>query len=192
MRILCYGDSNTYGYDPRSYFGGRYPAESRWVDILAGKTGWEVINAGENGRVIPKRAGEIQRFQELLLKARPDHLIVMLGGNDLLQGAAPADAAARMEALLTALTDLEPGNILLIGPPPKQLGSWVPTKALVLASIELSRQYQRLAEKIGVHFADAGAWDIELTFDGVHYTETGHAAFAEGIYRAIKQAWPSP
>ena len=24
MKILCFGDSNTYGYDPRGYFGGRY------------------------------------------------------------------------------------------------------------------------------------------------------------------------
>ena len=35
MNIICFGDSNTYGYDPRGYFGGRYDADSRWVDILA-------------------------------------------------------------------------------------------------------------------------------------------------------------
>ena len=29
-RLLCYGDSNTYGYDPRSYLGGRYPDSIRW------------------------------------------------------------------------------------------------------------------------------------------------------------------
>lgn len=27
MRMLCYGDSNTYGYDPRGFRGERYPAE---------------------------------------------------------------------------------------------------------------------------------------------------------------------
>ena len=32
MRLLCCGDSNTYGYDPRSFFGDRYPKESHWVD----------------------------------------------------------------------------------------------------------------------------------------------------------------
>ena len=32
-RVLCFGDSNTYGYDPRSFFGGRYPG--RWTDLLA-------------------------------------------------------------------------------------------------------------------------------------------------------------
>ena len=37
MTILCFGDSNIYGYDPRGYFGGRYDADSRWVDILVEK-----------------------------------------------------------------------------------------------------------------------------------------------------------
>ena len=35
MRILCFGDSNTYGYDPRGFFGDRYGAGDRWVDLLA-------------------------------------------------------------------------------------------------------------------------------------------------------------
>ena len=39
MKVICFGDSNTYGYDPRGYFGGRYDADSRWVDILATETG---------------------------------------------------------------------------------------------------------------------------------------------------------
>ena len=39
MRVLCFGDSNTYGYDPRSYLGGRYDAGSRWMDLLAQRLG---------------------------------------------------------------------------------------------------------------------------------------------------------
>lgn len=46
MKVVCFGDSNTYGYDPRSWLGGRYPADSRWVDLLAQKTGWDVVNLG--------------------------------------------------------------------------------------------------------------------------------------------------
>ena len=34
-RIVCYGDSNTYGYDAADWFGGRLPAEQRWGDLLA-------------------------------------------------------------------------------------------------------------------------------------------------------------
>lgn len=52
MRILCFGDSNTCGYDPRGFFGDRYGAEDRWVDLLAKQTGHECINAGANGREI--------------------------------------------------------------------------------------------------------------------------------------------
>ena len=52
MKILCFGDSNTYGYDPRSYFGGQYPAKHRWVDLLAQKLDCKAVNAGENGREI--------------------------------------------------------------------------------------------------------------------------------------------
>ena len=33
MNVICFVDSNTYGYDPRGYFGGRYEADFRWVDI---------------------------------------------------------------------------------------------------------------------------------------------------------------
>ena len=32
MQVICFGDSNTYGYDPRSYLGGRYGPRDRWVD----------------------------------------------------------------------------------------------------------------------------------------------------------------
>ena len=46
MNVIAFGDSNTYGYDPRGYFGGRYDADSRWVDILAAETGWIVCNMG--------------------------------------------------------------------------------------------------------------------------------------------------
>ena len=61
MRMLCYGDSNTYGYDPRGFVGDRYQKESRWVDILAQKLKWEIQNEGQNGREIPIRPFQYQR-----------------------------------------------------------------------------------------------------------------------------------
>ena len=71
MNVICFGDSNTYGYDPRSYLGGRYAADSRWVDILAEETGWTVRNLGENGREIPTSVPDFP--------ADTDLLIIMLG-----------------------------------------------------------------------------------------------------------------
>lgn len=32
--LICYGDSNTYGYDPHDTNEGRYPKEVRWTGIL--------------------------------------------------------------------------------------------------------------------------------------------------------------
>ena len=29
MKVICFGDSNTYGCAPRSWLGGRYDADSR-------------------------------------------------------------------------------------------------------------------------------------------------------------------
>ena len=100
MRILCFGDSNTYGYDPRSFFGDRYGAEDRWVDLLAKQTGHECINAGANGREIPHNPHALRLLTE---HVPVDIFLVMLGTNDLLQGTSAKKATARMEAFLKTL-----------------------------------------------------------------------------------------
>ena len=76
--------------------------------------------------------------------------------------------------------------ILLVSPPPMKRGAWVPDDGLVEESKELSRQYKALAEQRGIQFADAGEWDIELAYDGVHFTEEGHAHFAEGLASCLE------
>ena len=181
MKIFCLGDSNTYGYDPRSYFGGRYPAQYRWVDLLAKRLGCETINGGENGRKIPKREEELLRFECMLTSQSPvDLLIVVLGTNDLLQGDSAEAVAARMESFLGRIA-LDKSRILVIGPPPVQPGEWVSSQELIDASIALNREYKGLSERLGVEFADAGEWDISLAFDGVHFTEEGHRIFAQQL-----------
>ena len=56
----------------------------------------------------------------------------------------------------------------------------------------LSRQYEALAERLGVRFADAGEWDIPLAFDGVHFTEAGHARCAEGLIARLSSGEEQP
>ena len=181
MKILCFGDSNTYGYDPRSFLGDRYPAQRRWVDLLAWKLGCETVNAGLNGRTIPKREEEWVLFRRLLAAQEPvDLLVILLGTNDLLQGDPPEAVADRMELLCKNIIP-EKSKILLIGPPLLQLGEWVPNRELVEASVALNKAYEALSERLCLDFVDTGEWNIPLAFDGVHFTEEGHRKFAEAL-----------
>ena len=187
-RILCLGDSNTWGFDPRSYGGDRYPPEIRWTDRLEA-SGRAVVNAGLNGRAIP-RPGEYPDIASLFRRHAPlGAAIVMLGTNDLLEGADAAETAARMEAFLTFLTR-SPGipPLLLVAPPPLEPGEWVQSPALVRASEKLGPAFRALAERLGIRFADAGGWGIALSFDGVHFTPEGHTAFARKLGPALEKA----
>ena len=177
MNVICFGDSNTYGYDPRGYFGGRYDADSRWVDILATATGWTISNMGQNGREIPSATPAFP--------ADTDLLIIMLGTNDLLQGQSPEQAAERLARFLSSVS-MDRKKILLIAPPPVALGAWVPSQHLIDDSHAFAQLCQALAEQIGIRFADAGKWDIPLAYDGVHFTEQGHRAFAAGLLEELK------
>ena len=177
MRILCFGDSNTYGFDPRSYSAGRYSPEDRWPDLLAAQTGWEVINAGANGREIPRSPYTLRLLSQ---HAGVDLFLVMLGTNDLLEGASASEAAAQMEACLKQLLP-HLKSILLVAPPPMKRGAWVPDDALVKESIRLAEEYHTLAQRLNIPFVDTSNWNIELAFDGVHFTEEGHRRFAERL-----------
>ena len=182
MRILCFGDSNTYGYDPRSFFGERYPAQWRWPDLLAEKTGWEIINAGRNGRDIPSDDGIFR----LLERNHPvDVLLVMLGTNNLLEGYSPQRTADKMEVFLDGVI---PGckEVILVSPVPMERGAWVDREELVEASQALCAEYAKLAKGRNISFLDTRNWQIPLAFDGVHFTEDGHAAFAEKLLKN----WP--
>ena len=181
MRILCFGDSNTYGYDPRSFFGDRYDAEDRWVDLLAKQPGHDCINAGANGREIPRNPYVLRLLSE---HAPVDIFLAMLGTNDLLQGATAKEAASQMEAFLTPLLP-HCKQILLVAPPPMKRGAWVPTDELVAASVQLAEEYKLLAEKLNIPFVDTRHWNIELTFDGVHFAEEGHHTFAENLRKEL-------
>lgn len=77
-------------------------------------------------------------------------------------------------------------EVLLIAPPPMKAGTWVDDPATLEESQRLAGCYEALARRLGIQFADAGTWDVELTFDGVHFSEAGHRAFAAGARSALE------
>ena len=179
MKILCIGDSNTYGYDPRSYLGDRYPAEVRWTDRLGD---CETINCGVNGMTVPR---ESSRYIGLIRINEPDLITVMLGTNDLFRSMSAEQIAGRMERFIGPIIDMGK-PVLLIAPPVLQYGEWVLDDDLVDESENLGGAYRELAERKGCLFADSGEWNIEMTFDGVHFSPEGHAVFAQKLEEILK------
>ena len=107
--VLCYGDSNTYGYDPET--GLRYPPALRWPDALQALLGpeYRVIPEGLNGRTTAfGRKGlawlnGLSTLDPIIRTHYPiDCLIFMLGTNDCKErfGANPACIGAGLERLI--------------------------------------------------------------------------------------------
>ena len=65
-------------------------------------------------------------------------------------------------------------------------GTWVLDQQFIDDSRTFARLCQTLAEQLGIRFADAGKWDIPLAYDGVHFTEQGHRAFAARLLEELK------
>ena len=185
-RIACIGDSNTYGYDPCSPFGSRYPAAFRWPDLLAAQ-GFAAANLGQNGLGVTRESVHPVLARELRLTGPFALTAVMLGTNDLLTGRSVKETSASMEKLLSLLTKEEnAGRLLLIAPVPLKEGVWVNDPALLSLSAELTASFCALAGKMNISCTDPAAWDIPLAYDGVHFTEEGHLRFAKELGAVLR------
>ena len=182
-RILCLGDSNTWGYDSRTAFGEQYPESIRWTGILQ-QNGYEVRNFGYNGMCVPESAQLEWITNEVKREAPLDCITVMLGTNDLLRGSSVAQITAPMEILLRRLIAKQ---ILLVSPPVLKPGEWVVSESMIEESRKLGAEYRRLAERMNVLFADAADWNIDVLNDGVHFSPEGHAVFAGKITEILNQ-----
>ena len=92
-----------------------------------------------------------------------------------------------MERFLTSLLAETPATlkIALVAPPPMELGAWVSDQRTIETSHQLAECYEAVAHRLGIAFADAGAWNVGLAYDGVHFSEEGHLAFAKGMQKAL-------
>jgi lysophospholipase L1-like esterase len=58
---------------------------------------------------------------------------------------------------------------------------------LLEASAGLAAVYRSIAEKYGLYFADTAGWRIHMTYDEVHFSPAGHAAFAMEMDRLLRK-----
>ena len=193
-KVIFYGDSNTFGYDPADMYDRRFPEDKRWTTIVAKRfvSEIEVIPEGMNGRKIPD-----PRYDTSYLKGIVDSVddrglfCTMLGTNDILLTMEPDAeyAIRRMEAYLEyLLTCLCPEQILIVAPP--HIGSARMSDPLYhkfyVESLRMNTAFERMTGEKKIWFSDASRWNIEMSFDQVHFSERGHQVFAEKMAELLE------
>lgn len=192
-KILFYGDSNTYGYDPADWIEYRYPAKKRWTYQLQEmcKDTWTVIPEGMNGRRLPDLVYDGRRVLNLTEKlSDEDVFAVMLGTNDLLVTTEPdaGEAVRKMDSLLAFLTGRMAAKRILVIAPPHIADSGVRDflyGRFYEESVRMNAGFCETAGRYGVMFVDAGLWNVGLCFDQVHFSEEGHRVFAERMAQVL-------
>lgn len=204
IRVLCYGDSNTWGYNVRTKL--RFPPENRWTGLLAEKLGdrYVVIEEGQNGRTtvwddpVEGEKNGLRYLGPCLESQKPlDFVVLMLGTNDLKArfSVTAWDIALSVERLIKTIRSSESGSapgkpgILVICPPVKDPQNEL--KEMFTGgrekSFDLPKHYQTIAERNGCLFLDSND-HVELdTEDGIHFSAVGHRRLADAVAAKIQK-----
>jgi lysophospholipase L1-like esterase len=206
--VLCYGDSNTYGYNPENGF--RYPADVRWPGVLRGLLGpdYTVVEEGCNGRTTvfddPEEGWKngLDYLKPCLNSHKPvDVVILMLGSNDLKRcfGASAADiadGAGVLAGTIREFCELKQGfapAVVLVSPP--LIGPGIGSSPFRYAfdgdAIDRSRafadEYRRVAAEKGCVFFDAASVAVASEADSLHLTAESHRKLAEALAEIVRK-----
>ena len=199
--ILCFGDSNTHGYNSKT--GGRFGVEERWTKLLQKKLGEEyyIIEEGRSGRTtsfedpVFEGLNGLNAIYPCMMTHEPlDLVIIMLGTNDTKDrfNANGFIIAKGMERLAQKAMDVHAAwrgqpNVLIVAPPPIGEGYASTSVAgemgdkCVERSRHIAEEYREVAKRLGCHFLDAGSIPgIEMyPYDWMHLSLESHRIFAE-------------
>lgn len=215
--ILCYGDSNTWGYIPTACVNSspqRYPRNQRWTGILQKSLGnnYYVIEEGLNSRttnvdhpIPPNRNGKTYLLPCLYTHAPIDLVVLALGGNDLKQyfNRSVEQIAEGLSDLIDTIQnttygqDLKaPPQILVISMPKfsKSIENITDDNGIKLfekavqKSRLLTRYYSELSLRKKCHFLDIS--NIPLSkLDALHLDNDGHIQLSKLIEARIKDLY---
>ena len=205
--ILCFGDSNTWGYNHAATHPAkfRFSRKERWTGIVQENLGPEymVVEEGLGGRTTvfedptaPGRNG-LAWLAPCMQSHQPLDLIVfMLGTNDVnrLYDVPATEISRGMEALVkTALNPFlldtrTPPEILIISPfHVKNCGIYGSIDANAEEkSQQLASEYELIAKLYGCHFLDCAKVTGPSPTEGIHLNAEGHAALAKALTKVIK------
>ena len=201
-RVLCYGDSLTYGHDPET--NTRLDINKRWTGVLQSLLGnnYEIIEEGLGGRTTnledpnsPHKNGLIY-FPSFLMSHFPLDIIIILLGTNNLKGRFSQNPSQIAESLLEYVKHINDLSVseetsipkLIIAAPPLVIEKFVPQdwdfQGGEIKSKQLATEYLKITQKVKAEFINLS--DIYPSQkDGVHLNEKGNKMLAEKIYKHI-------
>lgn len=203
-QILCFGDSNTWGFNPEN--GERHPYDVRWTSVMEKALGssYRIIVEGLNGRttvfddpVEPGRNG-LDYLIPCLVSHKPlDAVVIMLGTNDTKHrfGLLAVDIALGMKRLVKTIQagDYALGgkipSVGIIAPP--QVNEWIeegPFTGAYESSVRLAQEYQLIADELGCAFLDASEHVFCKMPDGIHLDAEAHGILGKKVAEWVGKA----
>lgn len=206
--VLCYGDSNTWGWDPETQ--GRFPADVRWTGVLRKElgSGYRVIEEGLNGRttVWDDPIEGYKNGKEYLIPClesqKPlDLVIIMLGTNDLKKRfslsaydiAAGAGVLAEIAMKSGAGYNGNPPKVLLMSPilvgdiHNSEFAEMFDYESSVERSKKFAEHYKRVADELGCEFLNAADFASPSPIDAIHFEAAEHKKLGEAVARKVKE-----
>ena len=211
-RILCFGDSLTWGWVPVTdgMPTERYPRQQRWPGAMADHLGRDylVLEEGLSARTTniddptdPRLNGSKHLPSSLASHLPLDLVILMLGTNDTKAyfGRTPLDIALGMSVLVTQVLTSAGGvgtlypapKVLVVAPPPLPAMPH-PWFQLIFEgsqekSARLAEVYGAMASFVKVPFFDAGSVISTDGVDGLHFTEENNLALGRALADQVAQ-----
>ena len=169
--ILALGDSLTAGYAA--------DAEAAYPAVLAGFTGWQVINGGVSGNTSAQALARLPA----LMRRQPQLVLVSIGGNDFLRKVPEADTRSNIRQIVQQIKAAGVPAVLVAVP-------YFTTGAL-FGRLSEHPMYEELAAELNVPLFK-GAWaevlgNKKLKSDQIHANAQGYRVFAEKMWAFLKQ-----
>ncbi|MEE9513109.1 MAG: SGNH/GDSL hydrolase family protein [Anaerolineales bacterium] len=202
MTLLCFGDSNTWGFNPATW--ERYPLDIRWPGVLQNELGesYRVIEDGLNGRTAVSgnpfdgfNTGKTELVSTLANHCPLDLVILMLGTNDLLirSSISPDDVGKGIDVLLHIIrhSGAGPGGgapaTLLLAPPPigPLVGETETLEGAMAQSHLFAERYASIAADFGCAFLNAGEIVRSSEIDGSHLDAPEHKKLGLAVAKRV-------
>lgn len=203
-KILCYGDSNTYGFNPEDI--GRYNKDERWSGILSELLpDFEVIEEGMNNRMgfFESPEGLEQsgsKYLPILLESNKDIdiFILALGTNDaqFFYNLDEQIAQKGLEYLINTIYQANKNTKIIIIPPVKieeNILNGFFKSQFDKESINKIRRifpiYKDTANKMNCLYFDFNEYTKPSEYDGLHYSKESHKIIAQNLAEFIRQSF---